>query len=158
MSILPNQRHEAVALAYIADPEKVGWRAYQSVYVKSSQPAAEVAFSRLLRNANFIARITELQHAAAAHAEITLETLLREATEIQLAAMNVKQYSAANSALKLKAELSGHYVQRKEDVTPRRSEAEIDARLRELLAGRQQAESSGTAGAAPKHRGAALLN
>ena len=80
MSILPNQRHEAVALAYIADPEKVGWRAYQSVYVKSSQPAAEVAFSRLLRNANFIARITELQHAAAAHAEITLETLLREAT------------------------------------------------------------------------------
>jgi hypothetical protein len=51
--ILSNQRHEAVALAYIADPEKIGWRAYQSVYSKSSRPAAESGFSRMLRKAKF---------------------------------------------------------------------------------------------------------
>jgi hypothetical protein len=41
---LANAKHEAVALAYIADPEKIGWRAYRSVYAKSSQHAAETQF------------------------------------------------------------------------------------------------------------------
>jgi hypothetical protein len=113
---LSNQRHEAVALAYIADPQKIGWRAYQSVYPKSSQHAAETGFSRMLKNVEFRARVAELQAEAAADAEITLEALLREAADIQHAAMAAKQYAAANSALKLKAELSGQYVQRKEDV------------------------------------------
>ena len=61
--------------------------------------------------------------------------------KIQTAAINAKQYAAANSALKLKAELSGHNIQRKEDVTPRLSEAEIDARLCELLAGGEAGSS-----------------
>jgi hypothetical protein len=86
---------------------------------------------------------------AAAEAEITLESLLREVEEARRMAMSLKQSSAAVAAIKLKSELSGHYVQRKEDVTPRRSEAEIDARLRELLAGGDQAGSSGPAGTAP---------
>jgi hypothetical protein len=114
--ILTNQRHEAVALAYIADPQKIGWRAYQSVYSKSSCAAAKSGLSRMLKKANFRARVAELQAEAAADAEITLEGLLREAADIQHAAMAAKQYAAANSALKLKAELSGQYVQRKEDV------------------------------------------
>jgi hypothetical protein len=88
----------------------------------------------LLKNVQIQQRIVQLQQKVARKAEITLESLLREAAEIQTAATNAKQYAAANSALKLKAELSGHYVQRKEDVTPRRSASEIDARLRELLA------------------------
>lgn len=56
MTPLTNAKHEAVALAYLTDPEKVGWRAYQSVYPKSSRTAAEVAFSRLLKNAKFSAQ------------------------------------------------------------------------------------------------------
>jgi hypothetical protein len=100
----------------------------------------------MLKKAEFFARVAELQAEAAADAKITLESLLREAAEIQTAAISAKQYAAANSALKLKAELSGHYVQRKEDVTPRRSEAEIDAELRELLAGGDAAESSRATG------------
>jgi hypothetical protein len=57
MPVLSNQRHEGVAQAYIADPEKVGWKAYKKVYPKSSQHAAETGFSRLLlKNA-------ELHHA-----------------------------------------------------------------------------------------------
>jgi cell division septum initiation protein DivIVA len=75
----------------------------------------------LLKNVQIQQRIVQLQQKVARKAEITLESLLREAAEIQTAATNAKQYAAANSALKLKAELSGHYVQRKEDVTPRRS-------------------------------------
>jgi hypothetical protein len=45
MPILSNQRHEAVALAYISDPEKVGWRAYKSVYQipPNTQPKQELA-------------------------------------------------------------------------------------------------------------------
>jgi phage terminase small subunit len=156
--ILSNQRHEAVALAYIADPQKIGWRAYQSVYSKSSRPAAESGFSRMLRKAKFRARVAELQAGAAADAEITLEGLLREVEEARKMAMSLSQSSAAVAAIKLKSELSGHYVQRKEDVTPRRSVAEIDARLRELLAGGEPAGSFGAAGTAPKLRSPSRLN
>lgn len=150
MPVLSNQRHEAVALAYISDPERIGWRAYKSVYPRSTQHAAETGISRLLKNVEFRARVAELQGAAATGAEIQLETLLHEAADIQRAAMEAKQYAAANGALKLKAELSGHYVQRKEDVTPRRSEAEIIAQLRELLSAEAQNGNSGLAGGASK--------
>jgi hypothetical protein len=156
--VLSNQRYEALAQAYVSDPHKIGWRAYQKIYPKSSQHAAETGFSRLLKNAEFYARIAELQAEAAADAKITLESLLREATDIQNAAMSAKQYAAANGALKLKAELSRHYVQRKEDVTPRRSATEIDARLRELLAAGDQAGGAAIAGRAPSARDSAELH
>ena len=90
MPTLPNQRHEAVALAYVTDPQKIGWRAYQNVYSKSSQHAAATGFSRMLKNAEFCARIAELQAEAATDAKITLESLLREASDIQTAAMSAK--------------------------------------------------------------------
>jgi hypothetical protein len=156
--VLSNQRHEALAQAFVSDPHKVGWRAYQSVYPKSSQHAAETAFSRMLKKVEFCARVAELQAGAAADAEITLEGLLREVEEARKMAMSLNQSSAAVAAIKLKSELSGHYVLRKQDVTPRRSEAEIDARLRELLAGGDQAGSSGPAGTAPKLRSPSQLN
>src|SRR4051794_25238358 len=105
MPVLKHPRHEAVAQAYICDPARVGWRAYQQVYPKCSQHPAETSFGRMLKNAEFVARIAELQGQAAAQAEITLESLLHEAAELQHAAAAARQYSAANSALKLKAEL-----------------------------------------------------
>jgi hypothetical protein len=90
--VLPNQRHEALAQAFVSDPHKIGWRAYQSVYPKSSQHAAETGFSRMLKKAEFFARVAELQAEAAADAKITLESLLREAAEIKTAAISAKQY------------------------------------------------------------------
>jgi hypothetical protein len=66
MSVLKNARHEAVAQSYFADPERVGWKAYQAHYPKSSQRASETAFSRLLKDAEFAARIAELDAAVAA--------------------------------------------------------------------------------------------
>jgi hypothetical protein len=150
MPILSNQRHEAVAQAYIADPERVGWKAYKQVYPNSSRHGAETGFSRLLKNVEFAPRVAELQQGAAQSAEITLQGLLEEADEIQRAAMSAKQYAAANGALKLKAELSGFYVQRREDVAPKRSQEQIDAELRELLgeflAGGHAAEGGRAAG------------
>jgi hypothetical protein len=159
MPILTNQRHEGVAQAYIADPERLGWRAYKSVYPNSSQHAAETGFSRLLlKNAEFAARVAELQQSAAAGAEITLQGLLREADGIQRAATEAKQYAAANGALKLKAELSGLYVQRKEDVTPKRSQEQIDRELRELLAGGYPAEGGRVVGGTAQPRSSGPSN
>jgi len=60
MPILKNAKHEAVLAAFIANSDRVGWRAYRSVYPKSSQRAAETAWSRLMKDAEFSARHDEL--------------------------------------------------------------------------------------------------
>jgi len=60
MPILKNAKHEAVLAAFIANSDRVGWRAYQSVYPNSSQRAAETAWSRLMKDAEFSARHDEL--------------------------------------------------------------------------------------------------
>jgi hypothetical protein len=104
------------------------------------------------------ARKANEQQGAVANGRKPCPRQRRRHSDDALGGCGAKQYAAANSALKLKAELSGHYVQRKEDVTPRLSEAEIDARLLELLAGGDLAGSSETPEAAPKPRGAAQLN
>lgn len=53
---LKNAKHESVLQAWIADPARVWWKAYSSVYPKCSQHAAETAASRLMNNAEFCAR------------------------------------------------------------------------------------------------------
>jgi phage terminase small subunit len=82
MPALANAKHEAVAIAYIADPERIGWRAYCKVYPKSSQPAAEAAFSRLLRNAKFSVRVAELAEVAAQGAVASAHEVLVELSRI----------------------------------------------------------------------------
>jgi phage terminase small subunit len=82
MPILANAKHEAVAQAYIADPEKIGWRAYRKVYPGSSQHAAETCFGRLLKNVEFSARIAELAEAAAQDAVISANEVLQELTKV----------------------------------------------------------------------------
>ena len=119
---------------------------------------AEAAGSRLLSKVKVQQRVHELQQKVARKAEITLESLLHEAETQRLAALGANQYAAANGALKLKAELSGHLIQRREDVTPRRSAAEVDARLRELLGARDQAGGAAITGRAPGPRDSAELH
>ena len=153
---LKNVRHERFAQE-VAQGKSAG-EAYRLAGYCAANHSAETAGPRLLKNVQIQQRIVQLQQKVARKAEITLESLLREAAEIQSAATSAKQYSAANSALKLKAELSGHYVQRKEDVTPRRSASEIDARLRELLAAGDQAGTAAIAGRAPSARDSAELH
>jgi hypothetical protein len=71
--------------------------------------------------------------------------------------MEAKQYFGGEWR-PLKAELSGHYVRRKGDVTFPRSEEQIDARLRELLAQGNEAGGSLVTGGASKPRVPSELN
>lgn len=82
-----SQKHEAVALAYLTDPKRIGWRAYKKVYPKSSRPAAETSWSALLKNPQFSARIAELGEEAAQGAVATARQVLEELTKIALANM-----------------------------------------------------------------------
>jgi len=88
--MLTNQKHDSVALAYLSDPHKIGWRAYRTVYPKSSRRAAETAWTRLLKNAEFSARIAELQAQAAQGAVMAAQEVLEELTRIARA--NMRDY------------------------------------------------------------------
>jgi phage terminase small subunit len=90
MTILANAKHEAVALAYLSDVEKIGWRAYRKVYPKSSQHTAESAFCALMKKPEFCARVTELAKAAAQGAVMTAQEVLEELT--RLARANMAEY------------------------------------------------------------------
>lgn len=62
-------------------------------------------------------RVAELQGQCAERAAVTLETLIAEAGDIQAKALAKGHYSAAVSALTVKAKLSGHWVDRGENKT-----------------------------------------
>jgi hypothetical protein len=74
-----------------------------------------------------------LQNASAKRAEITLDSLLAEADEIQQQAQAAGQFGAANAALKLKSELSGHYVARKEAKVETTTAATLTSVVAQLL-------------------------
>jgi phage terminase small subunit len=79
---LQNAKHEAVLQHYFADPARVGWRCYQRVYPKSSQRAAETGFSRLLKTADFGARLAWLQKSAADDNVMDLNEVLVELSKL----------------------------------------------------------------------------
>lgn len=82
MPVLENAKHEAVAAAYIRDPQRIGWKAYVVVYPDSSEKAARTAWSRLLKIAGFSARIAELKAAAADSAVMDLREVLTELSKL----------------------------------------------------------------------------
>jgi hypothetical protein len=85
-----SEKHRDVALAYIADPEKVGWRAYTSVYPKSSRHAAETGFSRLLKIAEFAACVADLAQQAVGAKVMSAQEVLEELSTIGRA--NMRHY------------------------------------------------------------------
>jgi phage terminase small subunit len=87
MTTLTNAKHEAVAQAFIADSERIGWRAYHQVYPESSKHTAENCFSRLMKKDEFSARIAELAEQAAQVAVMTAHEVLVELTKIARANM-----------------------------------------------------------------------
>ena len=94
MGALANGKHEAVLQAYFADPNRVGWRAYAKVYPNAKQRAAETAWSRLLKNAEFSARVAELDAAVTEKvveaSAITVERVISELAKIGFA--SAKRY------------------------------------------------------------------
>ena len=79
---LANAKHEAVALKYFADPERVGWRAYKHVYPNSSETASKTAFSRLLKNADFSERLRQLGSAVADDTVMSAREVLQELSKL----------------------------------------------------------------------------
>lgn len=79
---LQNAKHEAVLQHYFSDAERVGWRCYQRVYPKSSQRASETGFSRLLKTAEFAARLAWLQRSAADDNVMSLNEVLVELSKL----------------------------------------------------------------------------
>lgn len=95
MPALSNPKHEAIIRAYIADPQRIGSRAYKAVFPKASGRAAQTAWSRLLRKAEFQARLAEIEGeiaaAAISAAVMELHEVLAELSKIGRA--NMQDYA-----------------------------------------------------------------
>ena len=108
MGPLRNTRHEHFAQELAAG--KSADEAYQISGYKPDRAHA----SRLAANGNIRGRVTELQNVAAEETGVTIDTLIREAADIQQKATDGRQYSAAIAALIAKAKLAGRWVERTE--------------------------------------------
>lgn len=108
MPALQNPKHELYAQGLAKG--KTADEAYVIAGYKQNRKNA----SRLKANEDILDRIAQLRQGASQRAEITLESLLREASEIQAAAHADKQYSAATAAFTAKAKLAGLWVDRSE--------------------------------------------
>ena len=86
-----------------------------SGYRLSTVGARDANASRLLRNDKVAARVAELRAEAAASTAITVESLIREAADIQRAATADRNHSAAIAAVVTKAKLAGLWIERKEN-------------------------------------------
>lgn len=131
MPALENPKHERFAQGLAKGKSQA--EAYADAGYKPSEPNA----SRLTRNDKVQARVAELQDIGSMRAEVTIESLIREAGEIQEAARADKQYAAATSALTAKAKLAGLWIDKAENtnrnvVDPSQvSDAELAAVLKD---------------------------
>jgi len=111
MPIISNPRHEKFAQGLAQG--KPATEAYQNAgYAPNNGNCI-----RLKGNERVGSRVAELQAEGAERAEVTLEGLIAEASEIKNKAMARGNYSAAVSALVIKAKLSGHWLDRAENKT-----------------------------------------
>jgi phage terminase small subunit len=110
---MPNLKpaHERFVQEYVANGLN-GQDAYMAAYPKCGKSAARTAASRLLTNAEVKSRIAEIQGKSAERSEVTLDNLIKEAADIQRAAMDASSYAAAISALTARAKLCGLWVER----------------------------------------------
>jgi len=106
---LDNPRHERFA------QELAKGKTAADAYVSAGYQESRSAASRLSTNVNIVARVAEIQDRSAIRTEITLQSLMEEAGEIQRAAMASNQHSAAVAALTAKAKLAGLWIERSEN-------------------------------------------
>jgi hypothetical protein len=108
MSPLRNAKHERFARE-LAEGKSMS-EAYEMAGYKRNRSHA----SRLVANGNIRGRVVELQDAAATETQVTIESLIKEAANIQQLATKAGQLSAAIAALIAKAKLAGRWVDRTE--------------------------------------------
>jgi phage terminase small subunit len=108
MPILSNPRHEKFAQGLAQGKPAI--IAYEQAGYKPDRGAA----SRLSAKVSIQARVAELQGKSAERAIVTLEGLIQEAGELQVAGLKLNQISAAVAALTAKAKLAGLWVDKQE--------------------------------------------
>ena len=108
MPSLDNQRHERFA------QELAKGKTATEAYVLAGYKPNDGNAATLKGNQRVLDRVSELQERGAIKTEITLESLIREAGEIQDAAKADGQHSAAVAALTAKAKLAGLWIDRSE--------------------------------------------
>jgi phage terminase small subunit len=109
MPILFNPRHEKFAQGLAEG--KPASAAYEEAEYRPNDGNA----IRLKGNERIQSRVTELQEQGADRAAVTLQSLIAEAGDIQTKALASGHYSAAVSALTVKAKLAGLWVDRGEN-------------------------------------------
>lgn len=141
MAALTNPKHEKFAQGLFQGKSQI--EAYADAGYKPDSGAA----NRLSGNVSVQARVAELQAASSMRAEITVASLIEEAGEIQRAAKEAGQHSAAVAALTAKAKLAGLWIDKAENTN--RNVADPTAVSDAELAAVIQADS-GAGAATPK--------
>jgi phage terminase small subunit len=140
MPALQNPKHERFA------QELAKGKSASEAYVAAGYSESRSAASRLSTKVNVLARVSEIQDRGAIRTEITLASLMKEAAEIQAAALKANQHSAAVAALTAKAKLAGLWVDKAENTNRNVDPAHVtDAELAAVVAA-----ESGQRTAAPK--------
>jgi len=126
MTALSNPKHERFA------QELAKGKTADEAYVIAGYKENRGNAATLKANQSILDRVQELQTVASMRVEVTVASLIKEAGEIQAAAMQEKQLSAASAALTIKAKLAGLWVDKSENtnrnVDPARvSDAELAA-------------------------------
>jgi hypothetical protein len=111
MPTLPNPRHEKFAQA------RAEGKPASAAYEQAGYSPNDGNAVRLKGNEKVQLRVAELQGQGAERAIVTLQSLIAEADEIKAKALAKGRYSAAVSALTVKAKPSGHWVDRGENQT-----------------------------------------
>jgi phage terminase small subunit len=110
---LRNMRHERFCREYAAGKSQA--EAYAAAgYSTKKRQNLHACGTRLMRNVAVRRRINELQSYAAETESISIESLMREASQIQRAAMLDGNQSAAVAALTAKAKIAGLWVEKTE--------------------------------------------
>jgi phage terminase small subunit len=112
MPILSNPRRERFA------QEIAKGKTYTKAYVVAGYRPHDGNACTLAQHPEVIARLEELRSKAAHDVEVTVGSLIREAGEIQAAAIAAGQMAAAVSALTAKAKIAGKWIERKETGAP----------------------------------------
>lgn len=130
MAALTNAKHERFA------QELAKGKTADESYVLAGYKAHRGNAATLRANQNILDRVTELKERGAVRAEITIQSLIEEAADIQASALKDGQHSAAVAALTAKAKLAGLWVEKNENTNRNVDPAAIpDAELAAVVKG-----------------------
>lgn len=136
MPVLKNSRYELFAQSLAKGHGNMA--AYAEAGYNPQTKYGTTVAGRIANHPDVVARVAELQARGAIRAEVTVASLIQEAEEIRVSAMENCQLGAAIAAVREKGILSGKRVQRTEVGLPGEfdhlSDAELIANLQEEAA------------------------